>query len=672
MYKMKKGFLVLLGLICFNGVCFSKANDEIDTILNRYKHFLYLTDTSYPSPAELPVINADGRWSDIAYNDDQQGVWQVSQHLQRVRDLAMSWAKQGTGNYHSPHIKQTISLALDDWFRHRYKSKNWWHNEIGVPQIMRDIMVLMRDGLKPEERKNSIEVLGQYKLAGTGANLVWSADLGLHYGAFTGDWNLMKQCRDTIMTVIKITTEEGVQPDYSFHQHGKRLQMYHYGGAFLKDDVRIAWQLRNLSLAFPPEKIDILTQFVLNGWQWMARGIHTVPGTIDRAASRKNALHSADIRNIIPLLYEMQPESKAAFKKMYDIQQGKATLNGYRYFPYSDFTAFHQEHYSFFLKTNSTRTLLTESINEENLEGELLNSGDYYFISNGNEYFNLLPFWDWEKIPGITNFNGEKKDKIQRQNFVGNVSDGNSGLAVMDYSLEKNGQSLKTKKYWASYKNIHVMLIAGMKTKNLTEPSFTVLNQSRWQGEVTLNQPGNILQEGNHFYSHIEWLHHGDFVYLPLEKDSMNIQLLYKKARWTDINKSEPSALIDDKIFLPSIIHSPGKSATGYVVAYAPNAQQGNDIANDRNWDVLHNDSICQAVSFDKHTIMVAFYQAAKLKLTRGLKISVDKPCLLMISGDKIYISDPAHNGGCFSGKINDRKFSVCLPADGSTVLIDE
>ena len=124
MIKMMKALLIFPGLICFNLLCFSQANDEIDTILNRYKHFLYLTDTAYPSPGELPAINMNGKWPDIAYNDDQQGVWQVSRHLQRVRDLAMSWAKEGTANYHSPLIKQTISLALDDWFRHRYKSKN--------------------------------------------------------------------------------------------------------------------------------------------------------------------------------------------------------------------------------------------------------------------------------------------------------------------------------------------------------------------------------------------------------------------------------------------------------------------------------------------------------------------------------------------------------------------
>ncbi|HEY9363163.1 MAG TPA: polysaccharide lyase family 8 super-sandwich domain-containing protein, partial [Chitinophagaceae bacterium] len=497
-----------------------------------------------------------------------------------------------------------------------------------------------------------------------------SADLGLHYGALTNNIALMQQCRDTILSVIKITTEEGVQPDYSFHQHGKRLQMYHYGGAFLLDDVRLAWQLRNLWLAFPPKKIQVLTDFVLNGWQWMARGINTVPGTIDRAASRTHALHSADIRNIIPLLYQVQPDSIHAFKNMLAVQQGKKSLQGYRYFPYSDFTAFHQPNFSFFLKTNSIRTLLTESINAENLDGDLLNSGDSYFISNGNEYYDLVPFWDWEKLPGITNFSGDKKNKIQRQSFVGNVSDSNSGLAVMNYSLKKNDQSLTAKKFWASYKNITVALIAGIETTNLQQPAFTVLDQSRWQGDVTVNKMGNVLKEGTHGFNHISWVHHSNFVYIPIAKDSIEIQLLNKTGSWSKINKSESAKIISDKIFMPSIVHSTDADASGYVVAYAPTAQQAQKIAANPSWKVLRNDSICQTVVFDKGPVMAAFYQAEKIKFSSSVSISVSKPCLILINGKNVYISDPSHSGGEFSGKINNRKFSVCLPADGSSVLI--
>lgn len=658
-----------ISLVLISIIGYSQSQQDVDSILNRYKIYLLLTDTSLMHFENIPPVNEEGMWSDINYKNNQTGRWQVADHLRRTRSLAIAWSKENSPAYHSEKIRRTISLALDHWNNNRYKSKNWWFNEIGIPQIMRDIIVLMKDSLSKQQLTRSLEVLAQYKLAGTGANLVWSADLGLHYGALTRNIALMQQCRDTILSVIKITTEEGVQPDYSFHQHGSRLQMYHYGGAFLLDNVRLAWELRGLWLAFPPQKIQVLTDFALKGWQWMARGINTVPGTIDRAASRLHALHSADIRNIIPLFYQLQPDSINAFKNMLAFQEGKTLLRGYRYFPYSDFTAYQKKDFSFFLKTNSTRTLLTESINEENLKGDLLNSGDGYFISNGNEYYDLMPFWDWQKLPGITNFNGDIKNKIRQENFVGNVSDGNSGVAVMDYSLEKNDQSLKAKKFWASYKNITVALIAGIKTKNLTKSAFTVLDQCRWQGDVTLNKVGNIVQEGVHNYDHIDWVHQNQFVYIPLGKDSIEIQLKNKTTSWSEINKSESSEIVKDKIFMPLIIHSPAKTASGYVVAFACTPQQAEVIARNPSWKILRNDSNCQAVAFDKKTIMAAFYKAEKTRLSNFF-ISADKPCLILVSEGGIYASDPNHAGGTFSITINKRTFSVTLPPDGTTLKI--
>jgi chondroitin AC lyase len=659
-----------IGLLLLSVTGYPQSRPDVDTILNRYKTFLFLTDTSLSNFRNIPPVNEKGMWGDISYEDNQPGQWQAANHLRRIRSLAIAWSRENSPVYHSEKVKRTISLALGHWNQYRYKNRNWWFNEIGIPQIMRDIIVLMKDSLSNRQLDQSLEVLSQYKLAGTGANLVWSADLGLHYGALTNNIPLMQQCRDTILTIIKITTAEGVQPDYSFHQHGSRLQMYHYGGAFLLDNLRLAWELRGSWLAFPPAKIQVLTDFVLHGWQWMARGINTVPGTIDRAASRLHALHSADIRNMIPLLYQLQPDSSNAFKNMLAVQEGKASLKGYRYFPFSDFTAFQQPHFSFFLKTNSTRTLLTESINDENRKGDLLNSGDSYFISNGNEYYDLMPFWDWKKLPGITNFTGETKNKIQRQIFVGNVSDNNNGLAVMDYSLKKSDQSLEAKKFWASYKNITVALIAGIKTANLRQPPFTALDQCRWQTDVTLNRAGNILHEGIHKFDHIDWVYQNHFVYIPLSKDSIEIQIQNRTGRWSDINKSESTEIVTDKVFMPLVIHSQDNKASGYVVAYASTPEQAEMIAKNPSWKILRNDSICQAVSFDRKTVMAAFYEAGKSKLSSNLSISVDRPCLILLTESGVYISDPVHTGGIFSVKINKSNFFVCLPADGTTLKV--
>jgi chondroitin AC lyase len=639
----------------------SAQNNDATEILNRYNQFLLITDTSKGNCSTFPPINADGRWSDINYQDDQPSKWQIANHIIRIRSLAMCLAQKHLSIDESMGTRKTVSLALNDWFVHRYQSKNWWYNEIGIPQFMRDIMVLMNDGLTQYERDQCLQILKQHRVRGTGANLVWSADLGLHYAAFTNDTALMRHCRDTILSVFKISTAEGVQPDYSFHQHGTRLQMYHYGGAFLLEDVRIAWQLQHTSLAFPADKIQLLTDFVLKGWQWMARGINTTPGTIDRAASRKNALHSADVRHLIPFMREIASDSANAFAKMLAIQNGQDALVGYRYFPYSDFAAYQQPIFSFFQKTNSPRTLLTESINEENLKGKLLNSGDSYFIIDGSEYFNLLPFWDWDHLPGTTNF-VSGKSQIVAKSFVGNVSDGFCGLSAMDYELKQDQDSLTAKKCWASWKNITVALIAGLKSN----ATVTTMEQSRWQGKVVVDGAGNIQQEGAHLYKKVKWIYHHQFVYIPITNDSVRLELKTVNASWYDINHAESPAILSDKVFEPLLIHHSANA--GYVVAYAPVVDDAGKIVSHPSWKVLRNDTACQAIHFRDGTTMAAFYIGGKFKLDNNLSITVSKPCLLLWHDNRFFVSDPSHAGGDLLIKINNTQQNVLLPSDGTTV----
>ena len=648
---------------------FSQDSAVAETVLDRYRSFLFLTDTGAGS-ALPPPVNEYGRWQDIDYSGDEAGKWQVAAHLRRIKTLSMAWAGKPSVYYHDTTVQKNIVLALADWCRHRYKSRNWWHNEIGIPQLMRDILVLSGESLPDTSFRQSLQVMAQYQLKGTGANLVWSADIALHYGALTRNIPLMKKCSDTLQSVIRITEEEGVQPDFSFHQHGKRLQVYHYGGAFLLDNMRLAWQLRQTALSFSAAKIAVLVDFVLKGWQWMARGINTVPGTIDRAASRTNALQSADIRPILPLFKTLLPDSTAAFDQLLAVQQGRKALNGYRYFPYSDFTAYQQPGYSFFLKTNSTRTLLTESINGENLQGGLLNSGDAYFIRNGKEYFNLMPVWDWNRLPGITSIGGDKKAKIQQTVFTGNVSDGQSGMAVLQLKLRQDEKLLEARKCWISSGNTTVILIAGVNDHNQLLNAFTVMDQSRWQGNVSTSlQPGKPFSGLQHF-SKLSWVYHNCFVYIPLYADSVVLEARRKEGNWSAINKSEPDGLVQDSVFMPLIIHRQRDTASGYAVTYAASPAAAARAAMHPAWRILSNDTLCQALLFNDGTLAVALYKAGQKKLKASLTISSSRPCLLLQKKGLLYISDPAHRGGPARVTVNGQHFDALLPADGTTVLL--
>lgn len=647
---------------------------QTDTVLNRYKQYLFATADEGGDIKQLAAsINIKTQhWNDIDYNDTEPANWQPLIHLKRVRDLALAWANPASAFYHQQYVWTAMNYGLNHWLEKRYHSSNWWHNEIGVPQCMRDIIILLRTDLSAHSLNESMKVLAQYRIQknGVGANLTWSADLGFHYAALTGNEALMKECIDRMLKEIKISTDEGVQPDFSFHQHGARLQMYQYGRAFLWDNVRLAWQVRGTKFGFPDDKIKILNEFVLSGWLWMARGIHTVPGTMDRSSSRVGELNSPDIRKLIPYLAALSQPANDQIKKANLIQNGKASLKGYRFYPYSDFTAYHQHNFSFFLKTISVRTLATESINHENLKGHLLNSGDAYLIRAGNEYFNLMPVWNWSHLPGVTAF--EKASKIDRESFTGAVSDGKSGLTVMDYRLSDSTKQgyITAHKFWASYGDVMVCLIAGLSAHQVDGLVYTTLDQSRWRGKVTVNNADNILKAGNHQLNNVKWIYHGHFAYIPLSLAAIDLNLGVASGSWKSINASLSAQIVQDSVFMPVMRHplTPGGINTGYVLAYCQTAKEAEKLASHASWNIVQNDPTCQAVQFKDGTAMIAFFSPGAI-LIAGEKLSVDKPCLIMLSGNRIYASNPARAAINIQLKWGHKTYPLQLNENGSSTV---
>ena len=644
-----------------------------DLLLKRYRQFLIETSEPLSDMDQLlkSFDNGPGQWRDIDYQNQERAGWQPWTHLIRIRDLAVEWNNPASAHFGQKELRRIIHAGLDHWLKKRYQNPNWWHNEIGIPQVMRDLVILMREDLSAGQLQGALEVLAQHRVQekATGANLTWSADLGLHYGALTGDTALMNKCRALLLKEIRITTDEGIQPDYSFHQHGARLQTYHYGGAFLRENIRLAWECHGTPWAFPEEKLRILSDFVLKGWQWMARGIHTVPGTIDRAVSRPGGLRSAHLTELIPYLCAIDPERESEFRALEVRQKGsEKPLQGFRYFPYSDFTAYQQESFSFFLKTISTRTLYAESINSENLKGKLMNSGDGYLIGNGEAYFDLMPVWDWGLLPQVTVFDGA--EQAVRTDFAGSISDGMSGMTAMDYRMKGTGNELlKTKKIWACHDGMVVCLIAEADTAgmggSISGGGFsTALDQCRLQGEVTVNQPGNRLAEGIHEEDQVKWIHHAGMAYIPLSPSSVELRMTSNSGSWSLVNQSGSKEIVTEKVFCPVLLHGP--ESAGYVLTSARTPEKTAAIAQNPAWKVLRNDVSCQAVQFRDGTIMTVFFRAGSVQLAKK-RLTVDKPCLILISGKRLYVSNPLWQEETLQVSYGKKTLTVNMPANGLT-----
>ncbi len=73
---------------------------------------------------------------------------------------------------------------------------------------------------------------------------------------------------------------------------------------------------------------------------------------------------------------------------------------GSKHFWLGDYTAHSTETFLATVRMVSTRTLTSEDVNSENMQGWHLADGALVLYQRGDEYLDIFPVWDWLKIPG--------------------------------------------------------------------------------------------------------------------------------------------------------------------------------------------------------------------------------------------------------------------------------
>ena len=139
-------------------------------------------------------------------------------------------------------------------------------------------------------------------------------------------------------------------------------------------------------------------------------------------------------------------------------------LVGNRHFYTSDFQVHRRANWTAALKMHSVRTIATECDNNENLKGEHIGDGVLNLYTRdaqyggGEEYENIFALLDWQAINGITVEADTPLIQCHRgalamlkTTFVGGVSDGMYGAAIMDTATH----NLTAKRTWHFYDNYY-------------------------------------------------------------------------------------------------------------------------------------------------------------------------------------------------------------------------
>jgi chondroitin AC lyase len=599
----------------------------------------------------LDTLQADGSWHGIDYQDQSRSGWSTCRHLSNVLLLTRAYRSPRSELRGDPKLRAAVLKSLDYWLERDFQNPNWWWNVIGVPRTLLPTALLLESELSAVQLDGCLDILERAKIGMTGQNLVWVSHITAGRGILKKDPALVAKAYDRIAQEIRISTDEGIQPDFSFHQHGPCLYNHGYGASFVVDCSRIATEVASTSFALPPEKIEILSNLILDGNGWMTRGQATDFGAegreITRGGQDARYLHAA-VANMLALPTGREQEFQDLAGRLR--RDPDVALEGNRHFWRSDLMVHHRSQYMSSARMVSRRIANTDQpCNSEGLKSHHIADGCNAIFRTGQEYDGIFPVWDWQMIPGTTVERAEQLSGSPRRmgetDFAGGVSDGMFGVAAFD--LVRG--ALAARKSWFFFDNEFVCLGAGIKCDS-DNPVITTMNQCNLTGDVVVSENGRVrsLQRGNHVLNAPTWIWHDRIAYVFLQPSDTGVRNLAQSGVWWEINQRYSKGEISRDVFTLWFDHgkSPTDQTYAYLVVPEIDVASLNQYVDNQPVRVLDNNRRIQAVWHDALGIGgFAFYEAGKIAVRQDLSIRVDLPCLVLVresaQGYTVSVSDP-------------------------------
>lgn len=572
----------------------------------------------------------DGLWSDINYADRAMGDWLPMVHLLRLRAMAAAFKAEGHPLAGQGDVLAAVARGLQAWMTRKPVSGNWWHNTIGQQLVLAPVLLLLHANLAPDLLLDATMLLQDPGSAtpdnNTGQNRVWYAQQQVMRGALLARPADLAGGSAALHGTLKITADEGIQPDFSFHQHGPQLYTGGYGLGFLVDMARAAGWLAGTPWAFPADRLLLLADYALLGmaplvrgnWlEWNARGREFTRDERDAKPQR--------VLLALGLLSNLVPERRAALNAAASaIDSGTPPWLGNKFYWRSDFLV-HQVRTGYLsVKMVSSRTVGTESGNGENLLGYWLPFGTTFIVRRGDEYDGLPPVWDWSALPGLTapaetpSFSGYQQHKAQ---FVGGVSDGGSGVVAMHLDKFRT----KARKAWFLHGELLVALGAGIESQS-AQPVRTTLNQTRWRGAVVTDQ-GPI--DATTALPGRRWVWMDGITYLLLDVAGATVQLDRRHQGKSLINPALGRNGVDAEVMTLAVNH--GIRPTGAQMAYGVwlGAAIAAEAGNAPSVQILANSMQLQAIRHEDGLVQMIFHAAGRSALNDKDTLRANGPCIV-------------------------------------------
>ena len=604
---------------------------------------------SFSTADLLLLADSAGKWPDINYKNKTASKWEPAQHWQRLLAMATDYKTPGGINYGNLNYKNAIIRGIGYWLKETPVNTNYWWNAIGIPGIMGRVYILMEKELADSMLQQGVRLLKlgtkpthyEYYGVATGQNLLWLASAHLYAACITNDVEAMKRVFAAVGDEIKITTGEGIQPDYSFYQHGNQNYAMGYGKGFTETAVRFFYLANQTAFQFPQNKLDIISHYILDGQQWMTRYSYLEYTAMGREISRQGNNGKPIIKALewMMLIDTVHVNEYRAFYKRLSGDKSEVPLTGNRYFWRSDLMVHQRNNYYFSLKAVSSRIAGSETGNGENLKGYYQGNGTCYLIRNGDEYKDIFPVWDWRKLPGLlTRQTSDTFPLITwgigaegNTSFVYGISDSLYGCFGYDYDK----QGVTAHRSWFFFDHEIVHLANGVHGNNVYQSiNQSLLNGMVWRNSTAAKNTGNGAMV---FHDSVGYCIHANSRAIELKQGKQT-------GSWKQINLAASAETVSKNVFSLGINmgENAGGSSFSYTIIPAISLRSFRQYQLNKHVVILRNSAMVQAVyQKDIGQVQAVFFKAAALALPwEKLILTMKKPGLVLVkkTGNTLFI----------------------------------
>jgi chondroitin AC lyase len=645
------------------------ATTELEILRKKVIADLMLPEVNEQRARELmSSIRPDGTWPDIDYVDVSNTGFQHSQHLGNMVELSRAFKKKGSELKGNKHLKAVIYSALDYWLANDFICQNWWHNQIGTPNALVTVLLIMDTDLTKEQIAKTLPMIGRAHLTASGArpsgDRIKIAGILAKTLLFNRDEPQFNEVIRVIEGEIKFNTgQRGMQHDYSFHHREDRVNnTLSYGLGYADAFAEWAAFVAGTKYQFSEKPLKQLTDYYLDGiCKQMVFGKYEDTGAMNRDITREGAQKAFGTKSLERLL-SATDYRKTELEEIIRIRKGETIPNSSfsTFFWQTEHFTFQRPKYFTSVRMHSTRNDNMEvPYNGEGLMNHHRGDGTNYISLTGDEYADLAPVCDWQKIPGATILQKPElpsENEIQKKgltDFVGAVTDGKYGAVAYDFKSPHD--PVAAKKAWFFFDDEYVCLGAGINSRSKF-PVGTTLNQCLLLGDVVLmsaNQK-SIVGKGERQADQVNWVLHNGIGYIFPETQKVNLSNQAQTGSWFRVNRQSDSPIdeITKEVFKLWLDHGAQPSNAKYEYIVVPATTEQELVKSGMQIKILANSPEIQAVKHSGLNICQAiFYTSGEIQITDNLKIGLDRPggVLVKTNGSvvkQISVADPSRKLG--------------------------